>query len=334
MARCPTDSSRINRVSTEIPTLEKLPDVVDALMKSIEGDPRLAHLNRVILPSREAIIDCIAKLRQLVFVGFFGDHGLTGDNLQYRVGELVDELRETLFQQVRCCLRYRQQLPGEQISGGSCEQCNDESTRIIASFFERLPSVREMLASDVEAAFDSDPAAQSTEETIFCYPGLFAISVQRLAHEFYKLNVPLLPRIMTEHAHSLTGIDIHPGAKLGKSFFIDHGTGVVIGETCEIGDNVKLYQGVTLGAVSPAYGQMLRDQKRHPTIEHSVTIYSNSTILGGETVIGHNTTIGGNVFLTSSVPPYNVVTAEPPKLQYRQRGKTRGKSAEGIDFQI
>ena len=190
-----------------------------------------------------------------------------------------------------------------------------------------------MLASDVQAAFDSDPAAQSTDETILCYPGLFAIAVQRLAHEFYNLKVPLLPRIMTEHAHSLTGIDIHPGAKLGKSFFIDHGTGVVIGETTQIGDNVKLYQGVTLGAVAPAFGQMLRDQKRHPTIEDNVTIYANSTILGGETVIGRNTTIGGNVFLTTSVPEYNVVNAEPPQLRYRQRGKKAMRN-DVLDFQI
>ncbi|MBV8779886.1 MAG: serine acetyltransferase, partial [Phycisphaerae bacterium] len=309
-----------------------LPDVVEQLMRSIENDPRLSHLNRVILPSRDAIIESITKLRQIIFVGFFGAQGLTGENLQYRVGELVDELRETLFEQVRCCLRYRQQLPGEQTIGGSCEKCDAESRQIVAEFFQRLPAIRELLGADVQAAFDSDPAAQSTEETIFCYPGIFAITVQRLAHEFYKLRVPLLPRIMTEHAHSLTGIDIHPGAKLGRSFFIDHGTGVVIGETCEIGENVKLYQGVTLGALSPAFGQMLRDTKRHPTIENDVTIYANTTILGGETIIGHHSTIGGNVFLTSSVPPHNVVSAEPPKLQIRQRGKARGKDA--MDFQI
>ena len=311
-----------------------LPDVVGLLMRSIESDPRLAHLNRVILPNRDAIIANIAKLRQLMFAGFFGTQGLTAENLQYRIGELVDELRETLFEQVRCCLRYREQLPGEQTIGHSCEECNAHSTEIVSQFFQRLPAVREMLGSDVQAAFDSDPAAQSTEETIFCYPGLIAISVQRLAHEFYKLNVPLLPRIMTEHAHSLTGIDIHPGAKLGRSFFIDHGTGVVIGETCEIGNNVKLYQGVTLGAVSPAFGQPLRGTKRHPTIEDNVTIYSNSTILGGATVVGHDSTIGGNVFLNSSVPPYNVVRAEPPKLHYRESGKGRNLANKTIDFQI
>src|SRR3989454_8035017 len=185
-----------------------------------------------------------------------------------------------------------------------------------------------MLAADVQAAFDGDPAAQSTDETIFCYPGLFAIFVQRLAHEFHQLKVPLLPRIMTEYAHSLTGIDIHPGAKLGKSFFIDHGTGVVIGETTEIGDDVKIYQGVTLGALAPAFGQLLRGQKRHPTIEDDVTIYAGATILGGDTVIGQGAVIGGNVFITSSVPPLNQVSAEPPKLKYRDRRPKAGRRGE------
>jgi serine O-acetyltransferase len=311
----------------------QLPAIVDAVVKSIVAEPRLQHLNRVFLPNRDAIVDAIEKLRQCLFAGYFGAQGLTQENLQYRIGELINELQETLYEQVRCCLRYRQQIPGATSEGDHCVECDAAAAEIVSVFFGRLPAVREMLASDVQAAFDSDPAAQSTDETIFCYPGLFAIAVQRLAHEFYKLKVPLLPRIMTEHAHSLTGIDIHPGAELGRSFFIDHGTGVVIGETTKIGDNVKLYQGVTLGALAPAYGQMIRDQKRHPTIEDNVTIYSNSTILGGETVIGRNTTIGGNVFLTTSVPEYNVVTAEPPQLRYRQRGKKAPRN-DALDFQI
>jgi serine O-acetyltransferase len=311
----------------------QLPSLVDAVVKSIASEPRLQHLNRVFLPNRDAIVESIEKLRQCLFVGYFGTQGLTSENLPYRIGELINELKETLFEQVRYCLRYGRQIPGIASEGADCEECDRQAAEIVSAFFQRLPAVREMLASDVQAAFDSDPAAQSTDETIFCYPGLFAIAVQRLAHEFYNLKVPLLPRIMTEHAHSQTGIDIHPGAQLGKSFFIDHGTGVVIGETTIIGDNVKLYQGVTLGALSPAFGQMLRDQKRHPTIENDVTIYANSTILGGETVIGRNTTIGGNVFLTSSVPEYNVVSAEPPQLRYRQRGKKAGRN-DALDFQI
>jgi serine O-acetyltransferase len=311
----------------------QLPAIVDQVVLSIASEPRLQHLNRVYLPNRDAIIDSIEKLRQCVFAGYFGTQGLTRENLPYRVGELINELQETLFQQVRCCLRYRQQIPGADNDGERCDECDTQAAQIVSIFLQRLPAVREALASDVQAAFDSDPAAHSTDETIFCYPGLFAIAVQRLAHEFYKLKVPLLPRIMTEHAHSLTGIDIHPGAELGKSFFIDHGTGVVIGETTRIGDNVKLYQGVTLGALAPAYGQMIRDQKRHPTIEDNVTIYANSTILGGDTVIGRNTTIGGNVFLTTSVPEYNVVSAEPPQLRYRQRGKKTNRN-DALDFQI
>jgi serine O-acetyltransferase len=239
-----------------------------------------------------------------------------------------------LYEQVRCCLRYRDQLPGTNGDDERCEKCDHEAAQIVSTFFDRLPDVRALLADDVQSAFDGDPAAQSTDETIFCYPGLFAISVQRLAHEFYKQNVPLLPRIMTEYAHSLTGVDIHPGAKLGRRFFIDHGTGVVIGETTEIGDNVKIYQGVTLGALA-VFGQAQRGHKRHPTIEDDVTIYAGATILGGDTILGRGATIGGNVFITSSVPPLNQVTAEAPKLRYRDRRPKSMRTQEfEMDYQI
>jgi serine O-acetyltransferase len=239
-----------------------------------------------------------------------------------------------LYEQIRCCLRYREGITGSDGNKDACQACDEESVKIVASLFDRVPAVRAMLASDVQAAFEGDPAAHNTDETIFCYPGLFAIMVQRLAHELYKLQTPLLPRIMTEYAHSLTGIDIHPGAKLGRSFFIDHGTGVVIGETTEIGDNVKIYQGVTLGALAPAFGQALRGHKRHPTIQNNVTIYSGATILGGDTVIGEGSVIGGNVFITSSVPPLNQVSAEPPKLKYRDRRPKSQREALALDFQI
>jgi serine O-acetyltransferase len=315
---------------------QKLPAFVDGIVRSIEAEPNLQHLNRVYLPSRDVIVGCIQRLQDVMFPGYFGKQGLTTANVPFRIGELVIELSDMLYDQVRCCLRYREQLPGTNGDDARCAGCDHEAAQIVASFFERIPQVRTILATDVQAAFDSDPAAQSTDETIFCYPGLFAIMVQRSAHEFYKMNVPLLPRIMTEHAHSLTGIDIHPGAKLGERFFIDHGTGVVVGETTEIGNNVKIYQGVTLGALAPAYGQMLRGQKRHPTIEDDVTIYSGATILGGETVIGKGSTIGGNVFITGSVPPLNMVSAEPPKLKYRdRRPKSQRIAAEPVwDFQI
>ncbi|HSI35612.1 MAG: serine O-acetyltransferase EpsC [Phycisphaerae bacterium] len=338
---------------------QRLPQVVEHLVRSITSQPTMRHLDRVLLPSRDAVIRAVDLLRQLVFPGYFGRHDLTTENIPYRVGELVIELHEILYDQVRCCLRYREGITGDdngataarangnghsqdsalstQHSGApqiACTPatCDNEAVRVVATFIDRIPDVRRMLAADVQVAFDSDPAAKSTDETIFCYPGLFAIFVQRLAHELHALDVPLLPRMMTEYAHSRTGIDIHPGAKLGESFFIDHGTGVVIGETTTIGRNVKVYQGVTLGALAPAYGQALRGQKRHPTIEDGVTIYAGATILGGETTIGTGCVIGGNVFITSSVPPHNQVVGEPPKLKFRER-RPRGQR-DTVDFQI
>jgi serine O-acetyltransferase len=297
---------------------ERLPAVIEQLVKSVQAEPAMQHLGKVYLPSRDVVIQAVDCLRQIMFPGYFGQQGLTMQNVSYRIGELVLKAADLLYSQVRLCLRYRQQLPSDN-GHEEGQACDEAAHEIVASFFERLPAVRELLATDVQAAFDGDPAAQSTDETIFSYPGIFAISVQRLAHELYQLDVPLLPRIMTEYAHSETGIDIHPGAQLGRRFFIDHGTGVVVGETTQIGNNVKVYQGVTLGALAPAYGQALRGQKRHPTIEDDVIIYAGATILGGDTVIGRGAVINGNVFLTSSVPAYTVVSAEPPKLTYRQR---------------
>lgn len=315
---------------------QRLPGAVSRLVESIHSLPHMRRLNRGVLPSRDNAEVFLEKLLQLIFPGYFGRQGLTTENIPFRVGELVIELSDSLYDHVRFCLRYRQggDRPGDADFEKRCEICDHEAVRVVASFFDRLPAVRELIGEDVQAAFESDPAATSTDETIFCYPGLLAITIQRLAHELYRLDVPLLPRIWTEIAHSRTGIDIHPGAKLGRRCFIDHGTGVVIGETTEIGANVKIYQGVTLGALAPAFGQSLRGQKRHPTIEDNVTIYAGSTILGGETVIGAGSTIGGNVFLTTSVPPNNLVAAEPPKLKYRDRRKPREKHDPTDDFSI
>ena len=326
---------------------QRLPDIVGAIVESVRDEPRMQHLNGVQLPSRDVIIDSIKKLRQVLFPGYFGNRGvITTENVTFRIGELVIELADQLYGQVLCCLRYQKDLPGcpadAYASGANgdgvsadCAACERHAAQILSTFFDRIPAVRAMLAEDVQAAFDGDPAAQNTDETIFCYPGLLAISVQRVAHEFHKLGVPLLPRIMTEYAHSLTGIDIHPGAKLGRRLFIDHGTGVVIGETTEIGDNVKIYQGVTLGALAPGFGQALRGQKRHPTIEDEVTIYAGATILGGDTVIGRGATIGGNVFITSSVPPLTQVSGEPPKLKFRDRRPRSMRQPDfALDFQI
>jgi serine O-acetyltransferase len=298
------------------------------------AEPAMQHLNRVLLPDRDVIIECVKRLRQIIFPGYFGKPGLTLENISERIGQLVDDVAEMLYQQVRCCLRYREQVPGGESLGDKCAACDNEAAQTVATFLDRMPGVRDMLAFDLAAHFDGDPAAQSPDETIFCYPGLFAITVQRLAHEFFVMDVPMLPRIMTEYAHSLTGIDIHPGAKLGKNLFIDHGTGVVVGETTEIGNNVKIYQGVTLGALAPAFGQRLRGHKRHPTIEDDVTIYAGATILGGDTIIGRGALIGGNVFLTKSVPAGNQVSVEPPALKYRKRPGRDAKGTGLVDFQI
>jgi serine O-acetyltransferase len=308
---------------------DRLPQLAESVLGNILAEPQMQHLNNVHLPDRDKIIAALKLLRQIVFPGYFCAGVMTRENLPERIGEAMKDVSQILCDQVRRCLRYKAKLPGA--NGGSAQavECDQRCSEIVEKFLQRIPAVRELLQTDVQAAFDSDPAAQNVDETILCYPGLLAIMTQRLAHEFYKLEVPLLPRIMTEHAHSLTGIDIHPGAQLGKSFFIDHGTGVVVGETVIIGNNVKLYQGVTLGAVAPAYGQLLRGQKRHPTIEDDVVIYANATILGGDTVIGKGSVIGGNVFITSSVPPLNQVTAEPPKLKYRDK---RPKSQRGGAF--
>jgi serine O-acetyltransferase len=312
---------------------KRLPGVVEAMVKSTLGEPRMQHLNRVFLPSRDEIVKAVGLLRQMIYPGYFDQQTLTKGNIGDRLGELAREITEILYMQVRCCLRYRQQIPGTDGDSDKCDECDRQAGEIVAKFLDRLPAVRELLSEDVQAAFDGDPAAQSTDETIFCYPGLLAITVQRLAHEFYKQEVPLLPRMMTEYAHGLTGIDINPGAKLGRRFFIDHGTGIVIGETAEIGDNVKIYQGVTLGAIAPAFGQALRGQKRHPTIHNDVTIYAGATILGGSTIIGEGCTIGGNVFITASVPKYNQVTADPPTLKYRDR-RARKLADFVEDYQI
>ncbi|MGC4030698.1 MAG: hypothetical protein QM754_02965 [Tepidisphaeraceae bacterium] len=309
---------------------QRLPAVVQSLVDDINSLPTTRRLGDVLLPSREKVIAIIDGLQQLAFPGYFGLAGVNSSTLPFRIGELVMELTDLLLDQVSCCLRYREgRTPGD---NAECQDCDRLAADIVATFFERLPTVRQMLASDVQAAFDGDPAATTPDEIIFCYPGLYAIMVQRLAHELLKLGVPLLPRMMTERASSLTGIEIHPGAVLGRSFMIDHGTGVVIGETTVIGNNVKVYQGVTLG-LAPAYGQALRGQKRHPTIEDDVVIYAGATILGGDTVIGAGCVIGGNVFLTTSVPPKNQVLLETPKLKYRDR-RPKSERVDTIDFQI
>jgi serine O-acetyltransferase len=268
-------------------------EIVKNLMTSYREVGGINHVDCGNLPSKRAIATLCEDLLHLMFPGFFSDEAVSSDEIEMLTHEMVASVRDRLSVEVRRSLRLRNP------EGDNREAANSLVCRILG----KLPGVRALLRTDLEAAFEGDPAAESFEEVILAYPGLEAIATQRLAHLLYTEGVPLIPRMMTEWAHSRTGIDIHPGAKIGPHFFIDHGTGVVIGETCEIGQHVKLYQGVGLVARSLAAGQQLKGKKRHPTIEDHVTIYAGATIVGGDTIIGRNSTIGANVFIMESVPP-------------------------------
>ena len=261
------------------------------------------------LPDKNQVTEIITLLQKLLFPGYF--NGETGTDTEGDVCEIVTVVEQKLRRQICCALN------SEAKEKVDCANQYGNAGEIARTLLEKIPGLVEMLMTDVQAAYDGDPAAGSKHEIIFAYPGLYAVSVYRLAHELHKLDVPLIPRMMTEHAHSVTGIDIHPGAVIGRYFFIDHGTGVVIGGTAEIGDHVKLYQGVTLGGLSTRGGQSLRGKKRHPTLEDEVTVYSGASILGGETVIGKGSVIGGNVFLTQSVPEDTRVILKNHELEYK-----------------
>jgi serine O-acetyltransferase len=277
------------------------------------------HLGHCPLPNYETIIEATEDLKEILYPGYRRREGLHMANVAYHVGDLVDRLHDRLTLQIARALCHE---AGNNVSCDPQRRYDFEAlgqTRTVA-FLEQLPELRKVLAMDVEAAYAGDPACKSLDEVIFCYPGLEAITVYRLAHLLHHLKVPLIPRMMTEWAHSKTGIDIHPGANIGHYFFIDHGTGVVLGETCDIGQWVKLYQGVTLGALSfptDNEGNLVRGTKRHPTIEDRVVIYANATVLGGQTVIGHDSVIGSSVWLTRSVAPHTTVMLEKPNLRIR-----------------
>ena len=278
-----------------------------ALTENYKNEELFMPKNGRSLPSRAVIIDVVKELRAVIFPGYFWSDSAAGMFPEYYTGYRLNDLYDRLKEQIEIALLYANQEIEQQ-------EASEQADRICGGFFEKLPEVQERLLKDVQAGFDGDQAAKSKEEIISSYPGVFAIYVYRLAHILYVENVPHIPRIMTEYAHGKTGIDINPGAVIGDYFFIDHGTGVVIGETTEIGRNVKLYQGVTLGALSTRQGQQLANVKRHPTICDNVTIYSNSSVLGGETVIGENTIIGGNTFITESIPANTKVSAKSPEL--------------------
>ena len=289
---------------------ERIEGIVDTIMEDYRGGRYIDKMESFRRPDRDAVVDIIEKLRRIIFPGYIREKNYRMYNAKHNLSMLIEDVMFNLNRQI--ALVY-------QTLGEDSQTAQAHAQEICLEFFSRIPQVRAMLQTDLEAAYEGDPAATDMAEIIFCYPGLFAITVYRLAHELYTLNVPMLPRIMTEHAHSITGIDIHPGATIGKYFFIDHGTGIVVGETTLIGDNVKIYQGVTLGALSTRGGQSLRGKRRHPTIEDNVTIYAGASVLGGETVIGHDCIIGSNAFITKSIAPGTTVSIKNQELQFKGR---------------
>jgi len=284
-------------------TMEKqIEKIVDTILADYGKGRDIDRIDLHCQPDRDVVVDMIEKLRRIVFPGFSREKNYRIYNARHNLSMLMEDVMFNLSRQIARIL-------GDEEKG----------KMLSLAFFGEIPKVRAMVQTDLQAAFDGDPAASGKEEIIFSYPGLFAITVYRLAHELHNLDVPMLPRMMTEYAHSITGIDIHPGAAIGEYFFIDHGTGIVIGETTVIGKNVKIYQGVTLGGLSTKGGQSLRGSRRHPTIGDNVTIYANATILGGDTVIGSGSVIGASAFLTDSVAPDTRVSIESQPLRFRTK---------------
>ena len=323
-------------MATDFRRKEELPQLTEEIVRTYLEIGTINHLGHCPLPSYDVVVSVIEDLKEVIYPGFRRRQGLHQGNIVYHVGHLIDNLHDNLTTQIARALQHEARVENSL-------DCEDAETidfeamgqAVAIDFLKRLPTIRRVLSTDVQAAFEGDPACKNVDEVIFCYPGLEAITVFRLAHELYKLEVPFIPRMMTEWAHQQTGIDIHPGAKIGNYFFIDHGTGVVVGETCEIGEHVKLYQGVTLGALSFATdgnGELIRNMKRHPTIGDRVVIYASATVLGGKTVIGDHSVIGSSVWLTHSVKPHTTVILEKPKL--RMRAEKDDALDDSFNYQI
>ncbi|MDR1136541.1 MAG: serine acetyltransferase [Clostridiales Family XIII bacterium] len=305
---------------------EGIHKLVSLMMDSYHKEPDIIKIETSKQINKAIVLDIVEDLRSLVFAGFFGGKRLREDGIEYFVGELLEKLIYNMERQIRRALRTE--------SGGERDESEvaEEAACTTHKFLKTIPKVRRLLSTDVDASFDGDPAASSKDEIILSYPGIYAIMVSRLAHELYLLDVPLIPRMMTEHAHSLTGIDIHPGATIGHHFFLDHGTGIVVGETTIIGNYVKIYQGVTLGALSTKGGRLLSNVKRHPTIEDNVTIYSGASIFGGDTVIGEGVVIGSNAFITKSVAEKTRVSVKDPELQFRSDEEKLDEKGQNNEF--
>ena len=308
-----SDACRL-AIDISVENRDRLPAIIDDLVASSRDPKLLAHVDAELTPSVEKAVEILQRTKRLLFPGYFNDQVLDNNQLEYAIGMEATRLFEILSAEIALSIKHDCQRYDM-----VCTHCQERGQQEAIRFLERLPEIRKILTTDVHAAYQGDPAAKTIDEVVISYPGVLAITVHRIAHQLRRQDIPLLPRMMSEYAHSITGIDIHPGATIGSSFFIDHGTGVVIGETTEIGERVRIYQGVTLGALSLPKEEVeqLRYAKRHPTIEDDVTIYAGATILGGETVIGRSSVIGGSVWITSSVPSGTKVFLAPPKLVYK-----------------
>ncbi len=303
-------------IAVAVDLRSEIPAYIENILHLHNKNGRFNHIGPEPIPSREAIVDIVGRAFRIIYPGYFTSERLDEANIRYYFGQQSMGLFEVLSEQITFAIRHdciRFDKP--------CIQCEERGQETALKFLAAIPELQEALSKDVRAAYEGDPASRHYDEIIFCYPGLFAVTVYRIAHWFYKQGVPLIPRIMTEYAHSRTGIDIHPGVTIGESFFMDHGTGIVIGETTKIGDRVRIYQGVTLGALSLSKEKVasLRNKKRHPTIEDDVIIYANATILGGRTVIGARSVIGGNVWLIESVPPDSEVFLKKQELVMKNK---------------
>ena len=301
------------------PIENQIEGIVDSILEDYQQDRKIDKMDLFGQPDKAVIIDMIDKLIRIVYPGYFREKTYRIYNVRHNLSMLIEDVMYNLNKQLLVVFK----------STGT-QNPEDKAQQVSVDFFRAIPQVRAVLETDLQAFYEGDPAAFSIDEIIFCYPGLFAVTVYRLAHVLYTLGVPMVPRIMSEHAHSITGIDINPGATIGRYFFIDHGTGIVVGETTVIGDHVKIYQGVTLGALTTRGGQSLRGVRRHPTIQDNVTIYAGASILGGETVIGRDCVIGSNVFITHSIPCCTTVSVKSQELQFKPRtcGSCGGSGAE------
>ena len=312
-ARCEAEIRELKNFRGDIPA------VVDRIVAGCQQKDSFDHIDSEPIPSRDAMVDIIHRLRRILFPGYFISEQLDKVNLKYYLGQETTDLFEVLSKQIALCIKHDCIWHNR-----PCTHCEEQGHEQALKFVREIPRLRILLAKDVRAAFEGDPAAESHDEIILCYPGMLAVTVYRVAHQLHLQKISLMPRIISEYVHGLTGIDIHPAANIGESFFIDHGVGVVIGQTADIGNNVRIYQGVTLGAISLAKEEVerLRGKKRHPTIEDDVIIYSGSTILGGDTVIGARSVIGGNVWLTESVPPETRIFIKKPELILKEKPKS------------